>query len=60
MKITFRDMRLRYFDPACPSDLAEVYLLLQNAMCHLSVEDDTFNILYKAKCKVAKELKKAL
>ena len=60
MKTTFRDIRLKYFDPTCSSDLAEVYLLLQDAMCHLSVEDDTFNILYEAKCKVAKELKKAL
>ena len=60
MKSTFRDVRLEYFDPASPADLAEVYLLLQDAMCHLAVEDDTFNILYKAKRKVAKELKEAL
>ena len=60
MKTTFRDVRLEYFDPTNSSDLAEVYLLLQNAMCHLSVEGDTFDILYKAKCKVAKELKKVL
>ena len=60
MKTTFRDVRLEYFDPTNSSDLAEVYLLLQDAMCHLSVEDDTFNILYEAKCKVAKELKGVL
>ena len=77
MKTTFRNLRLEHFDPASSSCLAEVYLLLQDAMCHLAVEDDTFlsghfpgyslrndrlpfDILYKAKCKVAKELKKAL
>ena len=60
MKVTFRDVRLEHFDPASPYAVAEVYLFLQDAMCHLCMEDDTFDILYEAKCKVAKELKEVL
>ena len=60
MKSTFRDVRLEYFDPANPYVVAEAYLFLLDAMCHLCMEDDTFDILYEAKCKVAKELKEVL
>lgn len=56
----FRDLRFETFG-ATSTDLAEVYLFLCNAMCHVAQEQSgAWETLYRCRTIIAKELKEIL